>query len=314
VRTACRDEGCWLWASILPYTAPTPCPSEPRRRDLRWKSCFTIHMHTHIAAPALAALPPTLTPQEQASLGADARRCVRCKTTCQCEGRVPNHVPHITLHRHRCWYCCCCCGRLRRRVGCSNSTHARHTTTPAFATGANASQSLSRGGGWTQEINDNTQCRHANVLRTNRYGQGVAVVRAAWTKNKTIRPVMPTSLAIPWRCQMAAGSGVWPQDTMNPSHHTPPPGRGSAKPQRCRGLVPPPARVDQNRVRPGEGQGLQQGCRRPPLHHQPRLQACGAHLCRQKTTDGARVHARAGRAMETESKRKREATQSLNAR
>jgi hypothetical protein len=38
-RATCRDEGCWQWASLLPYTAPTPtpCPSEPKRGDLRWK-------------------------------------------------------------------------------------------------------------------------------------------------------------------------------------------------------------------------------------------------------------------------------------
>ena len=149
------------------------------------------HACTHTAPPSpnrkrpLAALPPTLTPQEQTSLGADARRCVRCKTTCQCEGRVPYHVPHITLNRHRCWSCCCCCGRLRRRVGYSTSTHTRHTTAPALTTGTNASQSLSRGGGCTQEINDNRQCRHANVLRTDRYRQGVAVVTGAWTKKQS---------------------------------------------------------------------------------------------------------------------------------
>jgi hypothetical protein len=142
---------------------------------------------TRTAAPPLAALPLTLTPQEQASLGADARRCVRCKAACQCEGCVSNHVPDITLRRHRCWCCCCCCGRLRRRVGYSTSTHTRHTTAPALTTGANASQSLSRGGGWTQEVNDCKQCRHANVLRTDRCRQGVAVVRGARKKHKQIR-------------------------------------------------------------------------------------------------------------------------------
>ena len=144
------------------------------------------------------------------------------------------------------------------------------------------------------------QCAPNGQMQARRVG------REGCMDKKTIRPVLPTSLAIPWRCQMAAGSGVWPQDTKNPSHHTPPPGRGSAKPQRRRGLVLPPARVDQSQVRPGAGLGLQQGCRRPPLHHQPRSQACGAHLGR---TEDDRWEQ-----MGTKGRRKREATQSQNAK